>query len=117
MEKNEVLELLQDKAREIANLEKWFKGNGETRLAEYACVWRLINFKVQEIITATPQKELDKAFYSLYADLQASIENARNNQITALCELYGAAMDYLSKLRGLISDYLPWKSFELHYIG
>jgi hypothetical protein len=107
MEKKEVLELLQDKARELAELEKWLNSNGEKRLAEYACVWRLVNFKIQDIIAATAQNKLDEAFCALHADLCAGMENARDNQITALHELYGAALDCFSKLRGLISFYLP----------
>lgn len=107
MEKNKVLELLQDKAREISDLEKWFNGNGKSRLAEYACVWRLINFKVQEIITATPQNKLENALSELHADIYTQMEYYRENRITALSELYGAAIDGFVKARNLLSDYLP----------
>lgn len=107
MEQSEVLEKLQDNAREMADLEKWLQGNGEKRLAEYACVWRLVNFKVQEIIRSMPEEELDKAFYALHADLVSGMERARENQVTALQEYYGAAMDGFVKSRNLISAYLP----------
>lgn len=107
MEKEEVLELLQDKAREISSLESWFKTNGENRLAEYACVWRLINFKVQELIKETPPNELGNALAELHADLFSQMEYYREKKITVLSGLYGAAIDGIIKARNLISAYLP----------
>ena len=106
MEKYEVLEKLQDAAREIANLEKWLQSNGENRLAEYACVWRLINFKVQKLIDTMPQTELENALTDLQLDLFSQAEYYREHKITALQELYGAAMDGFIKTRNLISAYL-----------
>lgn len=107
MEKSEVLELLQFKARKMSDLEKWFIGNNEKRLAEFACVWRLINFKVQDIISATPKNDLDKALTLLQADLYSSMESARESQIMTISELYGSALNYLSKLRTQLLGYLP----------
>ncbi len=106
MEKNEVLELLQNKAREDANREKWFQCNGEKRLAEYICIWRLVNFKVQDIISNTPQGEVGNTLMLLRVDLCSQMEHFRDNGLTSLAELYGAAMDCLFRVQDLIAHYL-----------
>ena len=107
MEKDEILELLQDKAREISSLESWFQTNGENRLAEYACVWRLMNFKVQGLIKEMPANELENALTGLHSDLFSQMEYYREKKITVLSGLYGAAIDGLIKARNVISAYLP----------
>lgn len=106
MEKDEVLDLLQNKAREIADLEKWFRHSGEKRLAEYACVWRLVNFKIQDIISSTPQSEVGNALMLFRIDLCTQMEYFRDNGITSFAELYGAALDGFLKTRDLIAHYL-----------
>lgn len=106
MEKTEVLEKLQDSAREIASLESWFRGFGVNRLAEYATVWRLVNFKVQEIVKSTSKEKVKKELDVFHYDLTMKMEYYRDERITALSELYGAAIDGLGKAEAVITDYL-----------
>lgn len=107
MERNEILEKLQDNAREISSLEEWFKSNGESRLAEYASVWRLINFKVQEIVRSSALNEVKELVNELRVYLCTRMEFYRDNRIIGLCELYGAAVDGLVKAENLLQGYLP----------
>ena len=107
MERNEVLEKLQDNARDISSLEEWFKSCGEQRLSEYACVWRLINFKVQDIVRSAALNEAKNLLNELRVYLCNRMEYYRDNRITALSELYGAAIDGLVKAESLLQDYLP----------
>ena len=103
MEKNEILEKLQDLARQNANLESWLQGNNQKRLAEYLSVTRLINFKVQEIVRTTSAQDLDTALYGLSADLLSGMDFALKNQLTSLHELYGVALDSLNKLISIVT--------------
>lgn len=106
MERNEVLEKLQNNAREISSLEEWFGSCGEKRLSEYACVWRLINFKVQEIVRSAALNEVENLLNELRVFLCNRMEYYRDNRITVLSELYGAAIDGLVNAECLLQDYL-----------
>lgn len=106
MEKAEVLELLREKARETASLEEWFRNYGESRLAEYASVMRLINFKVQRLVEVRTKGDLKTEISSLGLSLFSDMGTFRNHQMSRLAELYGVAYDSLLKLQSLIDDYL-----------
>lgn len=106
MNKAEAIEKLQDSAREIALLVKWFQKFGQNRLAEYATVWHLVNFKVQEIIGATSIEKVDSALYGFRYDLTMQMEYYRDNRIEHLADFYGSALDGFDKATEVISDYL-----------
>lgn len=101
MEKEKLLEVLQDKARELSALEVWLQGNNQKRLAEFVSVRRLVNFKVQKLVESVPQDNVKRALYCLDADLLSSLEYSLERQLTTLQDLYGVALDYLHNLRGL----------------
>lgn len=107
MEKEQVLELLQEKARQLVDLEKWLQDNNEKRLAEFVIVQRLVNFKIQDIIDNKPKSEVKMSMYCLHGDLLAGVERARKYQSTTLIDLYSAALDYYHTTYGLLGAYLP----------
>lgn len=105
MTKEQVLERLQNGASENGSLEKWLLGNGEKRLAEYTCVGRLINFKVQDIIRSNAREDVEAALLDLHATLIAGLELHRDHQVQTLSELYAVAIDNLKKLDVFVSEY------------
>lgn len=106
MDREKILEKLQDSARELSAHEDWFKSAGQSKLSEYACVQRLINFKVQKIVSENSKEELENSFEELYIFLFNQMEYYRDNRIDALAELYGTAIDGLRKAQNIVCDYL-----------
>lgn len=106
MTKEKVLELLQSQAREFSEKEELLKSNHQERLSEYVCIWRLVNFKVQDLISTTLSSDAKKVLSDFECDLCNQVEYFRYEKIDCLFELYCVALDGFYKVRKLLSDYL-----------
>lgn len=106
MDREKILEKLRDSARELSALEGWLQNAGQSKLAEYVCVQRLINFKVQSFVSEHSEDEIEGCFDELRIDLFTRMECYRDRRIDTLAELYGAAIDGVVKAQNIVYGYL-----------
>ena len=65
MNKQKVLEDLQKFARDISEKESMLRENNEKRLAEFLTVWRLMNFRFQDLIEKTDEDKIKSELESI----------------------------------------------------
>ncbi len=107
MNKQKVLEDLQKFARDISEKESMLRENNEKRLAEFLTVWRLMNFRFQNLIEKTDEDKIKSELESMEIDLISNMEFFFNHHVETLSDLYGAALDGFYKMKKLITAYLP----------
>lgn len=106
MNKEQALEILQEKARCLSEREDILLKCGQVGLSELTGVQRMLNFKVQDIIREKPQSEIPDVLEALERNLFDGIENNRDRRIPRLAELYSVALDYFYEAKCAVYDYL-----------
>ena len=106
MKKEVILKALQENARHISELEDRMLNSCQTKLSELLFVKRIINFKVQDLVRESEEKELIEHIDDLEYSLFSSMTYHRDNKIMYIAELYAVAIDALLEYRTLVCNYL-----------
>jgi len=106
MKKDLILKELQENARYISELENKMLNSRQTKLSELLFVKRMINFKVQELVRESEEKDLIEHIDNLEYNLFSSMIYHRDNKIMYIAELYAVATDALLEYRTLVNNYL-----------
>ena len=103
MKKEEQLNKLQERAREIYSYEEKMRFVNEKELSKYLAVKRLINFKVQNLIEENQdESNLNDELISLQNKLFSSMQYYKDNSLFCLEEFCGVALQELNYIVSIL---------------
>ena len=105
MEKEEVLEKLQESARELANKVEQFSYDKVNRLSEFVAIRRAVNFSIQDIIWKCSKSDISEKLTMLHYKIFDEMASNQQLGLISLAELSAVALSALYDYDALIRDY------------